>query len=935
MAVAAMMLMPAMADAQSSVTLADGTSTNEYVPVYGYYADAYLRSQSIYPASMLSSLTTGEGILEMTFYSTSTSVSWGDVEFEVKLGEVTDTVLSAFSSASLTTVYTGALSIDANGLMQFSLDDAYTYGGGNLMVEIDLVEPDDYYIEASFLGISRTGASWQGYSYNSVSDIGGMGFDFLPKLTIGYGTAPSCARVSDLTVGSTTQTTVSLSWTDTANSGATYSVYDMSDTTLLATSTTTSCTVTGLTAATVYTLGVRAECSASESSFFRTVAVMTACGDITVLPYTEGFESGLGCWTTVNGSADGMPWSALGQYSHTGNSAAFSFSWSNSAIHPSAWLISPMFDLSDVTDSITFSWWHLVDYSYYDEPYDVVLSTTGNDTASFTTTLIHVAPTSSDEWVLNMVDLSAYAGQQFYIAFHHHGSYDEYYLAIDDIALQTGSYTPPAPDSVTMVYAVNDATMGTITPAPGTYRYGVGDALSLVAAPAAGYALQGWSFVAIDADNDTLASSVVPYTDLSFWADVYEEEYVAAYMANLTIYVTAMFGVVSNSNTLVLSVNDATMGTTSPAPGTYDLYGGDSMTIQAIPAAGYYHVAWAFSESYMGMSFGDTLWYDDPEFSSQMPLDMTDTTDAVYGITLYLTAIFSADSTPEIPEEVFTLVCGVNNPAYGTTSPAPGTYTYTEGQAVSMVAVPNDGYHVTGWLYKVEYSGMTFIEDTIPYAVNDVLSMLSDSTVYVVDESDLGMTLTLIAILEEGEGPVTTDDVTFITEVNNSSMGTMTPAPGTYTYAVGNSVTVSFNPFSGYYLHSVQVTVSHPLYGTVQDETLVVGEDVEMEDFNEPIYFEEGMEGFVFTVKAIFAANGQEPEGIGDVDGSDVRVYSADSRVYVSGAEGRTVVLYDVNGRQLGREANAGERVEFRVAASGVYLVKVGDAAARRVAVIR
>lgn len=834
LAVAALTLLPAMASAQGSVTVADGTAGNVYVPVYGYYADAYLRSQSVYPASMLSALPSGQSILSLTFYSSSTSVSWGDVEFEVKLGEVTDTAFSDFSSATLASVYTGPLSIDASGTMQIVFDDAYTYGGGNLLVEVALVEPD-LYVDATFLGINCThAASWQGYSYNSVSDIMGAAEYFLPKMTVAYGAAPTCFRVNDLAVDTATLTTVTLSWTDTVNSGATYSVFDMGTNTLVATSTTTSCTVTGLAASTAYTFGVRADCSATDASLFRTIQAMTACGDVTVLPYTEGFETGLGCWSTVNGSADGLPWGAYSDYSHSGNYAAGSFSWLSTAMHPSAWLISPLFDLTGVADSLTLSWWHRVNSYYYDEPYDVLISTTGADTASFTTTLLSVNPSSSDDWVLNTLDLSAYAGQQFRIAFHHHGSYDQNFLYLDDIVLQAGSYSP-----------------------------------------------------VVDS---------------------------------------------SHSITLAIGVNDATMGTTSPVPGTYTVYAGDVMTVSAVPAPGFFHVAWAIEEEFMGMTMGDTLWYTDEGFESELTLDLTDTTDAMWDIMIALTAIFSADSTPEVPEEVFTMVCGVNNTAYGTTNPAPGTYTYTEGQTVSMVAVPNEGYHVTGWLYKIEYMGMTIIEDTIPYPVNDILTMFNDGDPFVVDESSLGMVMTLIAILEPGDAPIPSDGVTVVTAVNDASMGSITPAPGTHHYEIGDYVYFTMTPAAGHYLHSVHITATHPLYGVIEDETVLASEA----DFSEPLEIEEGMEGMVISVTAIFAANGEEPPiGISEVEENDFAVSAGEGCIRVSGADGRQVTLFDVNGRQLGHVANAGEGVEFRVSASGVYLVKVGNAAARRVAVVR
>ena len=84
------------------------------------------------------------------------------------------------------------------------------------------------------------------------------------------------------------------------------------------------------------------------------------------------------------------------------------------------------------------------------------------------------------------------------------------------------------------------------------------------------------------------------------------------------------------------------------------------------------------------------------------------------------------------------------------------------------------------------------------------------------------------------------------------------------------------------------------------------------------------------TLTALFAPN----NGIDDVDMTDVSVYSSDSRIFVRGAEGYDVYVYDVNGRMMDRRLNAPDLIEFHLSSSGVYLVKVGNAPARRVVLI-
>lgn len=66
-------------------------------------------------------------------------------------------------------------------------------------------------------------------------------------------------------------------------------------------------------------------------------------------------------------------------------------------------------------------------------------------------------------------------------------------------------------------------------------------------------------------------------------------------------------------------------------------------------------------------------------------------------------------------------------------------------------------------------------------------------------------------------------------------------------------------------------------------------------------------------------------ESIDDIRTSDIRVYSLGDRIVVEGADGETVHIFDITGRTIRNEALP----------TGVYMVKVGDRPACKVAVIR
>lgn len=294
------LMLPFASQAQNTLTVADGTTTNSNVPIHGLYVDDFTRCQIIYPASEIEASAqaygmTGGTISSLTFYlSSPAAASWGDAYFEVKMMEVPAATLSGFVDVTnATTVYAGALD-GTSTPMTITFTTPYTYQGGNLLLEIGNTVKGTYK-SASFYGVNATGASWQGYNGNSFAAITGSAKNFMPKTTFTFtgGTEITCRSVTNLAIDATATTanSLTLTWTDALNTGATYSVYDMSDTTLIQSDITgTTFTATGLDANTEYTLGVEANCSATDAGAIMTVSGRTACAAIS-LPWTCGFEA--------------------------------------------------------------------------------------------------------------------------------------------------------------------------------------------------------------------------------------------------------------------------------------------------------------------------------------------------------------------------------------------------------------------------------------------------------------------------------------------------------------------------------------------------------------------------------------------------------------------------------------------------------------------
>ena len=168
----------------NELTVHEGTTTNSYVPVYGFYADAYLKCEMVYPASELSAMSGGE-ISSLTFGISSPAAEAWTGTFQVFVKEVNDATISDFSGTTgATVVYTGTL--DGTGsTMTVNFSSPYTYNGGNLLVGFYLTTTGNYK-SISWAGETVTGASVQGYSYSDLSDITASQRNFLPKTTFTY-----------------------------------------------------------------------------------------------------------------------------------------------------------------------------------------------------------------------------------------------------------------------------------------------------------------------------------------------------------------------------------------------------------------------------------------------------------------------------------------------------------------------------------------------------------------------------------------------------------------------------------------------------------------------------------------------------------------------------------------------------------------------------
>ena len=354
---------------------------------------------------------------------------------------------------------------------------------------------------------------------------------------------PSCSPVAGITATNATTSSVTLSWTDAFNTGATYTVYDMSDSTVMGTGITgTTYTVTGLASSSSYTFGVQANCSATDASPIMTVAARTACG-VATMPWVENFDGWTAksdCWAFLSGAFNG------GAGTPTANTSAWSLSnsygdyitISGKALAMNIystyryWAVTPAISISSNNAQLTFdvavaAW--SASTPNYDANDTLAIAITTDSGLTYTPLLVY------DNTQLNAlgntfttitVPVTGYNGQEvrFAIFGGSTSSGGDNRIVVDNVSVTEAS----GPASTIFMLAANDTTMGTVLPHLGTNTYNAGDSVIIAAVPNAGYLFDYW-VVSMD-NNDTMHLATNPLRNVVTTGD-----------AGHTYHVTAMF----------------------------------------------------------------------------------------------------------------------------------------------------------------------------------------------------------------------------------------------------------------------------------------------------------------------------------------------------------------------------------------------------------
>lgn len=374
---------------------------------------------------------------------------------------------------------------------------------------------------------------------------------------------------------------------------------------------------------------------------------------------------------------------------------------------------------------------------------------------------------------------------------------------------------------------------------------------------------------------------------------------------------------------VTINANDSNWGV-----GIYSILGDSVAEITAISNYGYHFSYWSYGSTLNP----DTLYLtEDVTVTAYFAINqysiMGVTNDSIYGSviggttvnymdTVMLTAIANtgyhfvrwSDYTIENPKTIiatsditktayfapneYSLNLSVDTFTHGTCTGG-GTYQYTT--VATVEAIPYSGYQFSHWSDGTTYNPYTFaVTDNVQLTAYFYASGTSyQDTIVVYD--------TFLVIL-----PVHDTTVVNVLDTIDVHDTTFIPIHDTIYVDVHDTTYIG-----------VPFTVYDTLFVNIHDTVSII-DTIWMYDtitIHDTVYITQ--------------------DGIDGAEAMNANVYSRQGQIVVEGTGGNTVTLYDISGRIIATKQDYGTTIHFDVPASGTYMIKIGNHAARKVVVIK
>ena len=196
-----------IAASAETLTVYNGTSNSNYLPVYGFGVDTQgTTSEFVIPRGQLGAMEDGT-ISALTFYLQTRAAAAWDATIQVYLKEISATTLTGITGPSTSTVvYTGTL--DARGTeMTVTFSTPYTYNGGDLLIGTYVSEKSSHYDMTAFYGVSQS-VNTACYKKGSTT----TSLKFIPKTTFTYDPSGTVPKPNNLAASNITYEKATITW---------------------------------------------------------------------------------------------------------------------------------------------------------------------------------------------------------------------------------------------------------------------------------------------------------------------------------------------------------------------------------------------------------------------------------------------------------------------------------------------------------------------------------------------------------------------------------------------------------------------------------------------------------------------------------------------------------------------------------------------------
>ncbi len=425
--------------AGGEIPIGDGTTTNTYIPSYSFYNYGY--SQQIYLSSEFN------GPSNITSISMNMANLSQQRNYKIYLAHTTASDLSAgwatMTDAQL--VFSSPQTL-VQGWNTFDFITPFSYNGTDNLLVI-FIDSTGSYVSGNSWYVHSTPSSYARYLYQDASvyplvpasSISGTTLTVRNNVIFGGNCdetitciAPN-AYLSDVTSESMT-----LNWVPgyMENSWEAEYCTDTANWISLGTLTTSPYIIDNLMANTMYTVRMRSVCGGDDYSYWTTMQVRTACDDITVLPYTESFDSyGTGtnaypsCWGKINTYSGSYPYITTTNYSGPGS---LYFYAGTSGTHNIA--VTPPFSSELPMSTLQATFMYLATNNT--DMLIVGVMTNPEMESTFVPVDTVYPGTTASTWVERRVTFNQYTGEGQYIAFKNQYGSTYNYGYIDNLVVE-------------------------------------------------------------------------------------------------------------------------------------------------------------------------------------------------------------------------------------------------------------------------------------------------------------------------------------------------------------------------------------------------------------------------------------------------------------------------------------------------------------------